>query len=159
MAANCIRTLLLQSPKTSADQSIARYLLPRLISFVTYTETEDPENARALVSHALTTYVNTLSGAPKTVAISVILPTLLSRAIREGEEVFKETSTRLLELAAADQAAFRSTVGGLSDGQKQFMESVIVAGRKAGQGVRKASDDGGEGKEPTIALKMSFGGK
>ncbi|KAG9239350.1 armadillo-type protein [Amylocarpus encephaloides] len=159
VAANCIRTLLLQSPKTPADQSIARYLLPRLTTFVTNTEPDDPENARALVSHALTTFVNTLSGPPKTVAISVILPTLLSRASKEGDKVFKETSARLLELAAADQAAFRSTVGGMSDGQKQFMESVIVAGRKAGQGARQVSDDDDEGKEPTIALKMSFGGQ
>ncbi|EHL03804.1 hypothetical protein M7I_0087 [Glarea lozoyensis 74030] len=68
VAANCIRSLLLQSPKTPADQSIARFLLPRLIAFVT-TETEDPENARSLVSHALSTYVTTLNGSQKGLAI------------------------------------------------------------------------------------------
>ncbi|RDL35275.1 ARM repeat-containing protein [Venustampulla echinocandica] len=155
IAANCIRTLLLHSPKTPADQSIARYLLPRLITFATNTENEDPENARALVSHALTAFVSTLSGPAKGVAISLIMPTILSRANSEGETVYKETSARLLELAASDQVAFRGVVGGMTDGQKQFMESVILAGRKAGPG--KVDVESAEDKEPTIALRMNFG--
>jgi hypothetical protein len=157
VAANCVRTLLLQSPKTPADQSISRFLLPRLIAFVTKTETEDPENARSLVSHALATYVTTLSGPQKGVAMSIIMPTLLSRANKEGEDVYQETSSRLLELAASDQTAFRAVVGSLSSGQKSFMESVIVAGRKAGP-IKNVGTADTEGKEPTIALRMNFGG-
>jgi hypothetical protein len=131
--------------------------LPRLIAFVTTTETEDPENARALVSHALATYVTTLNGSQKGVAMSIIMPTLLSRANKEGEIVYKETSSRLLELAASDQTAFRAVVGSLSDGQKSFMESVIVAGIKGGP-VKNVESADGEDREPTIALRMNFGG-
>ena len=158
VAAGCIRTLLLQLPKTPADQSISRYLLPRLIAFATNTESEDPENARALVIHALTTFVVTLSGPQKGVAMSVIVPTLLARANSESEDVYRETSARLLDLAGNDQAAFRGVVAGMTDAQKQFMESVIVAGRQAGQGPGKVRSDDGEGREPTIALRMDFGG-
>ena len=135
MAAGCIRTLLLQGPKTSADQSIARHLLPRLIAFVTNTDTEDPENARSLVMHALTQFAISLPTSQKAAAMSLIVPTLLARANGEGVEerdvVFRETSARLLELAGSDQAAFRSVVGNMTDAQKGFMESVIVAGTQA----------------------------
>lgn len=156
VAAGCIRTLILQSPKNAADQSIARYLLPRLIAFATNTDVEDPENARSLVIHSLTQFVTTLTGSQKAAAMSVIVPTLLARANGEGEGVFKETSARLLDLAGSDQAAFRGVVGGMTDGQKGFMESVIVAGRKT-EDLGKKVNSSGEGKEPTIALRMDFG--
>lgn len=89
--------------------------------------------------------------------MSVVIPTLLERANKEGAEVHKETSARLLELAGADQTAFRATVGGMTEEQKGFMESVIVAGREAM--ARQAARSGSlerEESEPTIALK-SFG--
>lgn len=156
VAANCIRTLLLTTPKTPADQSIARYLLPRLISFATNTETEDPENARSFVLHALTSYVSILPKDQKTVGMSVIVPTLLERANKEGESVYKETSARLLEFAAMDQVAFRAVVGNMSEEQKGFMESVILAGRQA-QDAGKVESANGEDREPTIALRMDFG--
>jgi hypothetical protein len=90
--------------------------------------------------------------------MSVIVPTLLARANSEGEDVYRETSARLLDLAGNDQAAFRGVVAGMTDAQKQFMESVIVAGRQAGQVPGKVQSDDGEGREPTIALRMDFGG-
>jgi hypothetical protein len=105
--------------------------------------------------HALTAFVTTLAGPQKVVAMSVIVPTLLARANSEGEEVYRETSARLLDLAGSDQAAFRGVVANMTDTQKQFMESVIVAGRQAGQVQAKGAD--GEEREPTIALRMDFG--
>ena len=156
VAANCIRTVLLTTPKTAADQSIARYLLPRLISFATNTEMEDPESARSLVLHSLTTYVSVLSKDQKTAGMSVVVPTLLERANKEGEAVYRETSARLLELAGMDQTAFRGVVGNMNEEQKGFMESVILAGRQA-QAQGKIEDMSGEGREPTIALRMDFG--
>lgn len=137
---------------------MARYLVPRLISFVTNTETEDPEKARGLIAHALTTFVTSLKQPQLSAGMSLVLPTLLSRA--NGEEnpsgVYPETSARLLELAGADQAAFRGVVAGMTEGQRAFMEGVIKAGRARGAGQQKNAD--GEDKEPTIALRMNFGG-
>jgi len=72
--------------------------------------------------------------------------------------VFKETSARLLELAASDQVGFRTVVGGLTAEQKGFMESVILAGRSAKASETEDGDESEEGKEPTIALRMDFGG-
>jgi hypothetical protein len=157
VAAGCIRTILLGSPKTAADQSITRYLLPRLIAFVTNVENEDPENARALISQALTMFVSSLKGEQKAVGMAAIIPTLLERANKEGEESFAETSTRLLELASADQASFRGVVGGMTEEQKGFMENVITKGRQTAGAKRRDHDDG-QGREPTIALRMDFGG-
>ena len=149
---------MLQTPRTPADESIARYLLPRLVSFVTNTETEDPEKGRGLIAHALTTIVTSLKQPQLSAGMSLVLPTLLSRA--NGEEnpsgVYPETSARLLELAGTDQVAFRSVVAGMTEGQKAFMEGVIKAGRA--RGVRQEKSLDGDDKEPTIALRMNFGG-
>lgn len=89
-------------------------------------------------------------------AMSLVVPTLMARATADGEEVYRETSTRLLELAAADQGTFRAVVGGLSDGQKTFLEEVIRSGQQStGAAVKEATESSGQ---PTIALKMNFGG-
>ena len=88
--------------------------------------------------------------------MSVVVPTLLERANKDGENVYKETSARLLELAAMDQVAFRAIVGNMTEEQKGFLESVIRAGRQA-QSTGKVESMNGEDKEPTIALRMDFG--
>ncbi|KAK4115288.1 ARM repeat-containing protein [Canariomyces notabilis] len=155
IAANCIRSLLLQANPTPADQTIARHLLPRLIAFVTNTEPEDPENARSLIAHALCQYVATLSKDRTALAMTLVLPTLLSRAASEGRDAYRETSARLLELAAANQSAFRSVVAGLGEGQRAFMEEVIRSGREGDGRAQRAGD---EASQPSIALKMNFGG-
>lgn len=156
MAANCIRTLLLQTPKSAADQSIARYLLPHLIAFVSNTETEDPEKARSLVAQTLTGYVATLPSDKKGIAMSLVIPTLLARANSEGDgdEFYQETGARLLGLAAVDPGGFKAVVAGLSESQRAFMEEVLRTGQKTG---RKVEVDTGK-EEPSIALRMNFGG-
>ncbi|KAK4165348.1 armadillo-type protein [Cladorrhinum sp. PSN259] len=175
ISANCIRSLLLHQSSSSssssssapsvANQTIIRHLIPRLITFVTNTGPEDPENARNLIAHGLCQYVGTLSSASDThapVAMALILPMLLARASTEGKrgkEIYGETSARLLELASANQLAFRGVVQGLSEMQRGFMEEVIRSGRLAGGGTENKSgeEEGDEGK-PSIALKMDFGG-
>jgi HEAT repeat-containing protein 5 len=162
IAANCIRTLVLLSTQPKAtipDQTIARGLLPKLIVFVTNTEPEDPENARALIAQTLCHYAAGVSKDHTAIAMALVVPALLSRASSEGDgessdAVYRETSARLLELASADQVAFRGVVGAMNEAQKAFMEEVIRSGRQAGA-TRKS--DEGEGR-PTIALKMNFGG-
>lgn len=111
------------------------------------------------------------------VATALVLPVLLARAASELEKwqeanlseqqagvgaaaeadrntIYKETSGRLLELASADPAAFRGVVAGLNESQRSFMEEVIKAGRQAEAAKPAASSNG----QPTIALKMDFGG-
>lgn len=157
MAANCTRSLLVQSYPTLADQSIARTLLPPLIAFVTNAGPEDPEQARALVAHTLVQYVGTLSEDVTPAAMALVVPTLLARAASASgarEHVYSETSARLLELAAFDQTAFRSVVAAMSEAQKAFVDDVIRAGLPADTETKRADDTG----QPSIALKMSFGG-
>ncbi|KAK4106368.1 ARM repeat-containing protein, partial [Parathielavia hyrcaniae] len=163
IAANCIRSLLQQPSPTLADQSLARHLMPRLLGFVTDTDREDPERARGLVAHALCGYVAGLgrgsdNGAARApVAMALVVSALLARALSEGGEVvYRETSGRLLELASADQEAFRRVVGGMSEGQRGFLEEVIRSGRQVDGGGKVGGEDGA--REPSIALKMDFGG-
>jgi len=143
-----------------SDQTIARALLPRLISFVTNIEPEDPENARALVSHTLCQYVTAVSEDHTPIAMALVVPALLARAASESEsegaasDVYRETSRHLLELASADQIAFRGVVGAMNDAQKAFMEEVIRSGRQSGAAPKSDRDE----DKPTIALKMDFGG-
>ncbi|KAG5930409.1 hypothetical protein E4U42_001656 [Claviceps africana] len=156
IAASCARSLLLQSSPTAADQSIARYLFPRLIAFVTNVEPEDPERARFLVAHSLCSYVGAIPKTRVSAAMALVIPTLMTRAAGEGEEIYRETSTRLLELAATNQEAFRATVGAMNSGQRTFLEEVIRSGQQAGGSgdTSSASDPG----KPSITLKMDFGG-
>ncbi|CAK7263994.1 hypothetical protein SEPCBS57363_000846 [Sporothrix epigloea] len=192
IAANCCRSLLLHTRTTAADQSVGRYLLPRLLAFVANVEPQDPEGARNLVAQTLTAFVARAAAQATTaeddrtsvsVATALVLPALLARASGELEKwqeenlgssddpdgagiansmaaeadrntIYKETSGRLLELASADPAAFRSVVGGLNESQRAFMEEVIKAGRQAEVAKPTASSNG----QPTIALKMNFGG-
>jgi len=87
--------------------------------------------------------------------MALVIPTILSRASSEGEGegLYQETSSRLLELAAVNQQAFRSVVGELSESQRAFMEEVLRAGQKTRRKVER--EEGRE--EPTIALRMNFG--
>ena len=134
---------------------------------MTNTAVEDPTSSRAVISQVLTTFTNALPGPQRSIAMSLVLPTLLKRASGELEaaheeshardSIFRETSARLLELAATDQTAFRGVVAGLTADQKSFMESVILAGRTAATAGAKEGDGDGEGREPTIALRMDFG--
>lgn len=156
IAANCIRSLLLQSQPTAADLGIARYLLPRLVSFVTRVEAEDPECVRALLAHTLCLYVGSLQPNGRTVAMSVVIPTLMTRATGEGEASYEETSARLLELAAVDQGAFRAIVGAMSGNQRAFLEKVIRSGRQAADDANKRAAD--VSQQPNITLKTDFGG-
>ncbi|KAI8219778.1 Pof6 interactor protein 1 [Colletotrichum sp. SAR 10_86] len=155
IAANCIRSLLLQANTTPADHTIVRYLLPRLVAFVTNTEPEDPENARSLIAHSLSQYVGNVPRDRIPVAMALILPTFLARASSEGEDAYRDTSARLLELAAVDQSAFRTVVANMNDGQKAFLEEVIRWGRQQGSSEQAATSATGQ---PSIALKMDFGG-
>jgi hypothetical protein len=88
--------------------------------------------------------------------MSVVIPTLLARTSADGEETYTETSTRLLELAAVDQEVFRAVVGGMSANQRTFLEEVIRSGQRAMGNQGKTTS--GQAEQPTIALKMSFGG-
>ena len=88
--------------------------------------------------------------------MAVILPSLLARANTEGEEVYKETSARLLDLAGSDQGSFRGVVAGLSEAQKGFLEGVVQKGRERRDVGKVGVEE--EGREPSIALRMDFGG-
>ncbi|KAL7918884.1 armadillo-type protein [Trichoderma austrokoningii] len=156
IAANCIRSLLLQGAPSAADVSIARYLFPRLIAFVTDVGPEDPEMARSLVSQTLCLYARSVKPDRAAAAMSMVIPALMARATGEGEGVYSETSTRLLELAAANQEVFKAIVGGLSGGQRAFLEEVIRSGRPAAGAADKTLSN--EASQPTIQLKMNFGG-
>jgi hypothetical protein len=119
---------------------------------------EDPEKSRSLIAHSLTSFTVALPKAQLSAGMSLIIPTLLSRASKEGSAggVYQETSARLLELAGASQDAFRGVVGVMTDSQKGFMEEVIKSGRTNAGPIRKVESE--VDAEPTIALRMNFGG-
>jgi len=159
VGANCLRSLLLVNPKNATDETTARCIFPRLILFVTDPSQPDPENIRSIVAHTLTSFTTTLAPdfSRTAAAMSVVIPMLLTRAAAEGEALFVETATRLLELASAEQNAFRGVVANMDAEQRGFMERVIRDGSKAGR--RDALRDEREDKEePSIALKLNFGG-
>ena len=159
VVASCLRSLILVSPKNETDESIARYLFPQLLRFTADTKLPDPENARSLMAHALTSFVTTTSGDASSAATCLVVPMLLTRASAEGKAVYLETSKRLLELAGGNLTpVFRDVVAKMSAGQRAFMERVIREGGGAGRSTGGSRENVGE-TEPSIALKLDFGGR
>jgi hypothetical protein len=155
VTANCIRSLLLPAPKNATGQAVARYLFPRLSFFLTNTAQQDPENVAGLIIQALVAYVGTLEGEDSVTALCVLIPVLLHRASSEGSEAYPETAARLLSIAGINQAGFRGLVAKLAPEQKAFVEEIIRAG---GITRRSVDQEGVDRGEPTIALKLTFGG-
>ena len=159
IAANCLRSLLLVNPKNPTDESIARYLVPRLVNFSVDTNVQDPEQARLVSTQALTTYATTTSDDGASAAFCIIIPVLLTQASAEGREVYGETAKRLLELASGKLLpVFRGVVNKMTVEQRELMEKVIREGGGAGRngtGGKRSSQAGKE--EPSIALKITFG--
>ncbi|KAJ4287630.1 hypothetical protein N0V90_012333 [Kalmusia sp. IMI 367209] len=152
VAAGCCRSLLLLPKKTPVETTIASQILPQALSFLTNpSDVEGLDESRSTLAHILVAFISTLPSPPqRQVAAKIIVPALLAR-VKKEPKASAETAGRLLELAGADQAAFREVVGGLSSEERTFMEGVL----KSGQGQRRVErEDSGE---PTIALKMNFG--
>lgn len=159
VAAGCLRSLLLVSPKNETDEAIARYILPKLMRFTVDTETQDPEDARSLTAQALTSFVATTSGeASSSAAMCIVIPTLLTRAAGDGKPKYQETSKRLIELASGRLTPFfKGAVLKMSPEQRTFMETVIREGGGVTniRGGRRESE--AESEAPRISLKMNFG--
>ncbi|KAJ9642042.1 hypothetical protein H2199_005257 [Coniosporium tulheliwenetii] len=137
VAAGCCRSLLLLPPgRGAAESAIAALLLPRVIGFLMQQppegEGEGLAESRTILSTALVSFVASLETKKISTAMALVLPTLLARAAKEGEEVYAETAARLLQLAGVEQAAFREVVGRLEAAQRGFMEEVLKSGAKAG---------------------------
>jgi len=159
IAAGCVRSLLLAHPKTACEERVARLCWPRLVAFVSDPATDDPEGVKPVLVQALVAAVVTLKGLGRTAAMSILVPVLLTRSgqpVPSGsqENVRKDSATRLLELAAMDQWAFRMTIGLLSEDQRVRLESLL---RATGVG-KKQEADAEETVEtrPAIQLRMDF---
>ena len=155
VATSCMRSHLLSRPKSETGDAIARYLLPRLLRFFIDTSQPDPENVRSLISHTLIAYVSSVESSNVSAALAIITPALLHNASTHGKDLYPETAARLLSLAGVDQGAFRGIVLKMNAEQRSFMEEII---REGGGGRNNSSRGGGEREEPTIALKLTFGG-
>ncbi|KAF2263668.1 ARM repeat-containing protein [Lojkania enalia] len=153
VAAGCCRSLLLIPKKGPVETAVASLILPQILSFlVNPSDVEGLEESRTTLAHTIVKFVSTLySPEQRQIACKLVIPTLLARAGKEPSAM-DETANRLLELAGADQGAFRSVVGGLNADQRTFMESVL----KRGVGEKKVESV--EEAEPSIALRMDFGG-
>jgi hypothetical protein len=154
VAANCARSLLIMPKRHAAEESLAALLLPQLLGFLSKpSDVEGIEESFTIVGQTLTAWIQTLAGTPHktSVAMALVTPTLLSRASSAGPTTYKETASRLSELAAVDQTRFRTCMGTLDGEQKAFMEQVIREGGVKREVVRRE-----ESGEPSIALKMDF---
>ncbi|KAL9602827.1 MAG: hypothetical protein Q9219_001522 [cf. Caloplaca sp. 3 TL-2023] len=168
VAAGCLRSILLSMPKNEKDEAITGFLLPRLLLFITKIESPDPESVRTMVAQTLTAFVALYDddeAEKAAAAMSMVLPALLLRAQSGGQETYKDTATRILELAKGElMPIFRRLVAGMDGEMRGFMEKVVREGGPGdsgvGRGGRDATGAGGAegGGEPSIALKLDFGG-
>lgn len=153
VAAGCCRSLLLLPKKGAFETSLAAQMLPQVLSFLANpSDVEGLEESRTTLAQTTVTFISTLpKPEQRQVASKIIIPALLARAQKEPN-TSQETAARLLEIAGADQAAFRVVVGGLSAEQRTFIESVL----KSGQGPARREVSNDDDGQPKIALKMDF---
>ncbi|KAK6370179.1 hypothetical protein LTR64_005419 [Lithohypha guttulata] len=166
IAASCVRSLLGSSAKTPCDEAVCRILWLKVLFFVMDTTADDPESVKTGLMQALTTSIGTLpTMTGRTAAAVVLVPCLLKRAtypVPNGstEDLAKESSSRLLEIAGADGPAFRSAIVNLESDQRGQLEALL---RSAGLGRRPShrrtdtgTDSIDEENSPAIALRMDF---
>ncbi|CEL01688.1 Putative HEAT repeat protein [Aspergillus calidoustus] len=169
VAAGCIRSILLSpTSKSPTDEVIARYLTPRLITFLIGIPSEsgdipnDPENSRTVIARTLVsciTTANTLAAEEAPTAMSLVMSCLLARAKREGESVHKETAVYLLELAKSNQQIFRALVASMNVEQKGLLEGILRSVNVgAGTGVdhEESTQAAGQQSMPSIALRFDL---
>ena len=101
----------------------------------------------------MVTYACALNPERRPAAYAMVLSALLAAAANQPHQSHREASARLLELANADQRAFRSVVKKLSFEQSELMQKIIREGSGLG---RKAEVSDSDEREPTITLKMDF---
>jgi len=155
VAANCVRSLLVAQPKSETGQAIALHLFPRLLQFLVEDIQPDPENAKSFILQVLVSFASTLEGTDAATMLCMVIPMILHRASIEGKDCYEEMATRLLSLASAEQGAFRAVVGKMGSEQRVLLEEVLKQGRV---GRLETQHDRKDGGEPTIALKLTFGG-
>ncbi|KAI9375873.1 armadillo-type protein [Aspergillus egyptiacus] len=169
VAAGCIRSILLSpAAKSPTDEVVARYLLPRLISFLVGTPSEsgdvsnDPENSRIIIARTLVSCVtnaNIIPASEQATSIALVLSCLLARAKREGGAVHKETAAYLLELAKTNQQVFRALVASMKPDQKGLLEEIL---RSIDVGAGSGTNQDAQGnmqtgeQQPSIALRFDF---
>lgn len=168
VAAGCIRSVLLMPGSRSAtDEVIARYLLPRLIAFLTGIPGNDgeppidPENSRSTIAQTLVSFIGNPAAVPKSklsVAFPLVVSALLNRAQGDGETVYKETAMRLLEIVKIDPVMFRVLVAGMGPEQKALVEEIFRRTDTGASNKTNGSSPEADGQKsaPTIALRMDF---
>ena len=154
VAASCARSLLITQTKSEAAQSIAGYLVPRIIKFLIDDSQQDPENARDFILQTLLTYASTLKDEKAVAAMCVVVPIILYRASVAGKESFSQMASRLLSLAGINQGVFRIVVASVNLEQRALLEEILKEGG-VGRDDNQRSDN--TKSEPSIALKLTFG--
>ena len=129
VAAGCCRSLLILPKKGTLETSLAKMMLPHILSFLAHpSDIEGLDESRTTLAQALIPFISSLPQAPQRIlAAKIIIPSLLSRSQNE-ESAIQESAARLLEIAKADQTAFREVVAGLNAEQRSEMESVLKSG-------------------------------
>ncbi|KAK0303475.1 hypothetical protein LTR01_008030 [Friedmanniomyces endolithicus] len=148
VAAGCIRTLLLAGVASAPLVAASTSFLAESVDL------EGLEEGRTLTAHTLTTLASRIPTAQRPAAVALFTNALLERASKGGPATFQETGARMLDLAAADNPSFRAVVSAISGERKALLERIL----KARAGVQRGRSDMDSDREPTIALKMNFGG-
>ncbi len=146
VAAGCIRTLLMANISSEV-------LLCKVIEFMTSpNDLEGIPEAKSVIAQTLPVYAARQPPQLRPAAVALALHVLLEYAAAEGAKLHQETASRLLELANADNAAFRALVASLQGDRRHLLEHILKSSASA-----RRNDDYGTEQEPAIALKMDFG--
>lgn len=145
VAVGCLRTILFAGIAGKRMVGMAlRFMFER---------DEELRDSQALMANLLTTYTGRVAQPRRAILLGLVLLAIVDWAQRCGLSVHEEATSRIVELSQLDSNAFRSAFASTSPQQKQFLHMLL----KDRMNVRRSGDS--VEQEPTIALKLDFGGK
>ncbi|KAK7205186.1 armadillo-type protein [Myxozyma melibiosi] len=154
IAAQCARSLLLSSSRSSFAQILGRKLLPQLVALAAGTDGAgaggDSEMA-GVIGDVLVAFIKSLHDERVAPAMAVCIPVILYSV--QDERQSGAQRKQLVELANTDGLSFKSVVSSLTAAQRMKMERLLRAPAEEDE----ESGEADAHSAPTIQLKMNFG--
>ncbi|BFZ62403.1 hypothetical protein YB2330_003497 [Saitoella coloradoensis] len=154
IALQCIRSLILSSKRSIVGQQATLRLLPHLITFISSPSPKvvDEVSLAEDACDVLVEFVKVIPPEKAIPAMTIVIATFTTYATNPAINNVEDTAERLLTLARLNADAFKTVVANLPAAQKTALERILKGGREEGTSMKS------EATQPTISLKMDFGG-
>ncbi|KAK9249219.1 hypothetical protein V1506DRAFT_527389 [Lipomyces tetrasporus] len=155
VAAQCAKSLLITSSRSSFTQMLGRKLLPQLVALATREQllTNTGDDMPKLVGDILVAFIKSLEGERVAPAMAVCIPVILYSINDDEPELLSVQRRQLIEIAGADTVSFKSVVARISASQRLQLDKLM---RSQAMIHPTNNDEDGMHSMPSIQLKTDF---